>query len=118
MEFSRVGQVRYDQVRKVLSPGINLASRRQLYKLTKTYPKKESFLNGRWIKLQYVVPETIGEILEVENFEPQNPQTLDAYATINYDGAGTYAQIQGKTIAIDTTKNIQGKKICLNLNLR
>ena len=111
-EFSRTGQVRYDQVKKVLAPGVSLASRRQLNKYTKaSYLKKETFLNGRWTKLSSAVPPTVEERLEVENYDSTKSQTLHAYATTSYDGFGNCAQIQGRSMTIDTTKYIQGNNI-------
>ena len=56
------------------------------------------------------VPNTVTEILEENDYDPLNGSTsLTALLTIGYDGAGSYAQIQGGSIGIDTTKNIIGK---------
>ena len=86
---------------------------RQITLLTANNPIIESYKNGVWCKLDYVLPVTFKEILELkENYKPsiESPNTLelDALVVLKYDGSGSHAQMQGDDIEIQTRNIIIG----------
>ena len=104
----RIGQEDWDWLRGLLLPSVAFTSRSKLQAYTiKNNAPKEAFNNGYWISLNYAVPTTLKEILELENsFKPSadNPDSLKLRALIVlfYDGSGSHVQMQGNDIDVST----------------
>ena len=103
-----IGQEQWDWLRGLLLPSVVLTSRSKLqtYTIENNVPK-ESFNNGYWIRLDYALPTTFKEILELkDSYKPSanNPALLKLRALIvlMYDGSGSHLQMQGKDINIST----------------
>ena len=104
-----IGQPLWDALRSALLPGVILTSRYKLQNYAKQqYPPIESFLDGVWCPLSYLIPVTLkGMLLElVDDYEPsyECPDSLEltALVVLKYDGSGNHTQIQGQDIDIYT----------------
>ena len=103
-----IGQDLWDWLRSILLPSVVFTARSKLQAYTiKNNAPKESFNNGFWISLDYALPITIKELLELkESFKPstEKPESLELYAKIvpMYDGSGSHVQMQGDDIDIST----------------
>ena len=103
-----IGQEQWDWLRGLLLPSIVFTSRSKLqtYTIENNAPK-QPFNNGFWISLNYALPTTLKEILELkDSYIPSvdNPDTLklDALIIPMYDGSGSHVQMQGNDINVST----------------
>ena len=103
-----IGQEQWDWLRGLLLPSVVLTSRSKLQSYTiENNAPKEPFHNGYWIRLDYALPTTLKEILELkDSYKPSvdNPDSLHLEALIvpMYDGSGSHVQMQGKDIDVST----------------
>ena len=71
-ELATMGQNRYQEATRLVSPTVKLASRRQIDKFTKGLdPKIVEFENGGWIYLEDVLISTLEELFDVHNLIPE-----------------------------------------------
>ena len=112
-----VGQPKWDALRHALLPEVILTSRYKLQNYAKQqYPQLESFLDGVWCPLSYLIPVTLKAMLELEDdYKPSLdcPDSLEltALVVLLYDGSGNHTQIQGQDIDIYTKHLILGMHI-------
>ena len=109
-----IGQEDWDWFRGLLLPSVVFTSRSKLqaYTISENAPK-ESFNHGFWIRLDYALPITLKEILELkEDYNPSNdhPNSLELTALVvrMYDGSGSHVQMQGRDIDVSTRNMIIG----------
>ena len=103
-----LGQTRYQETSKALSPHVKVASRRQLDAFLKDYyPKIDNFLKGCWIPLREVLLPTFQEIFQVENIvlpidenhlenTGQRLAKFKSHVWLGYDGSGSHKQLQSE----------------------
>ena len=109
-----IGQVDWDWLRGLLLPSVVLKARTKLQTYTISQnPPKELFNHGYWIRLDYALPITLKEILELkEDYKPSpdNPNSLELEALVvrMYDGSGSHVQMQGRDIDVSTRNMIIG----------
>ena len=112
-----IGQPLWDALRHALLPGVVLTSRYRLQNYAKEqYPPLESFKDGVWCPLSYLIPVTLTGMLESQDdYKPSldSPDSLELTALIvlMYDGSGNHTQIQAQDIDIYTKHLILGMHI-------
>ena len=104
-----LGQQGYSDVRKLLSPAIEMPSRYKLDKYTKNlYPKVEKFMNGVWIELGPSIRTIFESILIVEDLDLEDEQHLAADVLLGMDGSGSHKQFQNRDIDINSRNIMLG----------
>ena len=95
----------------MMSPVVNMSSKHYLKKYCESlYPPLESFMNGKWIKLKDILPQSIECVLLVENYEmPADVDSLEIELWVGFDGAGSFRQFKHRDIKIDTRNLVSGK---------
>ena len=105
-----IGQVDWDWLRGLLLPSVVFKARSKLQAYTISQnPPKELFNHGYWIPLNYALPITLKETLELKkDYKPSPDNPLKALIVRMYDGSGSHVQMQGRDIDISTRNMVLG----------